>query len=81
MATIKTTDTNRKSNNRNTTEYGWIVTPTIEDDFKYTPTAYKCAICEAETTPYAVTGAPLEQLIESNARDLLVLLTTMEAVN
>ena len=74
MAT-KTTDTNRKSNNRNTTAYGWIVTPTIEDDFKYTPTAYRCAICEATRTPYASTS--IVELIENNARAQLVALNAL----
>ena len=78
MKNIIIDNNNRKSNNRNTTAFGWIVTPRIEDDFKYTPTAYRCAICEAETTPYAVTGTPLEQLIEENAQNIL---SSMEALN
>jgi|6_EtaG_2_1085325.scaffolds.fasta_scaffold07618_4 hypothetical protein len=56
MAT-KTTDTNRKSNNRSTAEYGWIVTPRIEDEFKYTPTKYVCLKCNSsKCTPYAYTS-------------------------
>tara|TARA_R100001244_G_scaffold121845_1_gene91490 strand:+ start:112 stop:360 length:249 start_codon:yes stop_codon:yes gene_type:complete len=75
---------NRKTNNRSTAEYGWIVTPRIEDDFKYTPTAYRCSICEAEPTPYASTS--IVELIENNARAQLVALNAlnemeMEAVN
>jgi hypothetical protein len=85
MTIIKIIDNrNRKSNNRSTAVFGWIVTPTIEDNFKYTPTAYKCAICEAEPTPYAPTN--IVELIENNARAQLVALNAlnemeMEAVN
>ena len=73
----------RKTNNFNCTQFGWpkpyLVLDTPQDDFKPEnyPNEWHCAICEARRTPYAVTGAPLEQLIEENAKAQLVALNTL----